>query len=84
MLTRVYTDLLCSLLLSLETPNDIRSVASQSENIQAISKGSVLTVRMHIPHCWKCHFAAQLDLSLVMTLPEFLIEQNKYFEQCRF
>ena len=31
---------LCSLLLSLETTNDVQSVASESYNIQATSKGS--------------------------------------------
>ena len=37
---------LCSLLLSLETPNDVRAVASESENIPATSKGSDQTARM--------------------------------------
>ena len=37
---------LCSLLLSLETSNDVRSVTLQSENIQVTSKGSDQTARM--------------------------------------
>ena len=58
---------LCSLLLSLETPNDVQSVALQSYNIQATSKGSDQTDQAqadlsicwsHIPHCWKSHVAA--------------------------
>ena len=32
--------------LSLETPNDVRSVAEQSYNIQATSKGSDQSARM--------------------------------------
>ena len=39
-------DSLCSLLLSLETPNDVHSVALHSYNIQATSKGSDQTARM--------------------------------------
>ena len=35
---------LCNLLLSLETPNDVRSVALESWDIQATSKGSDKTV----------------------------------------
>ena len=61
---------LCSLLLSLETQNDIQSVAFK-QNIQATSKGSGQTAHTcmlrlirgfasHIPHCWKFHVAAQL------------------------
>ena len=38
---------MCSLLLSLVTPNDVQSVASHSKNIQATSKGSDQTARMH-------------------------------------
>ena len=38
---------LCSLLLSLETPNDVQSVAEESLNIQATSKGSYQTAHMH-------------------------------------
>ena len=38
---------LCGLLLSLETPNDVRSIVQQSKNIQATSKGSDQTARMH-------------------------------------
>ena len=34
----------CNLLLSLETPNDVRSVALESWDIQATSKGSDKTV----------------------------------------
>ena len=37
---------LCSLLLSLETPNDVHSVAQHSYNMQATSKGSDQTARM--------------------------------------
>ena len=37
---------LCSLFLSLETPNDVRSVAQQSKNIQATSKSSDQTACM--------------------------------------
>ena len=44
---QVYTQMgLCSLLLSLETPNHVRSVAQQSKNIQATNKGSDQTARM--------------------------------------
>ena len=44
---QVYTQTsLCSLLLSLETPNDVQSVASQSWNVQATCKGSGQTARM--------------------------------------
>ena len=45
-LTSVDSDELCSLLLGLATPNDIRSVAQQSYNIQATSKGSDQIARM--------------------------------------
>ena len=37
---------LCSLLLSLETPNSVQSVAKQSKNTQATIKGSDQTARM--------------------------------------
>ena len=37
----------CSLLSSLETPSELQSVAEHSKNIQATSKGSGQTVRMH-------------------------------------
>ena len=37
---------LCSLLLSLETPNDVQSVAEHSYNMQATSKGSDKTAHM--------------------------------------
>ena len=37
---------LCSPLLSLETPNDVQSVAEHSLNIQATSEGSDQTARM--------------------------------------
>ena len=37
---------LCSLLLSAETPNDVRSVAYQPYNSQATSKGAYQTARM--------------------------------------
>ena len=37
---------LCSLLLSLETPNDVRSVALYTQNIKATSKGSDQTARI--------------------------------------
>ena len=37
---------LCDLLLSLEAPNDIKSVAWHSQNIQASNKGSDRTARM--------------------------------------
>ena len=37
---------LYSLLLSLETPNDVQSVAQHSYNIQATSKGSGQTAHM--------------------------------------
>ena len=36
----------CSLLLGLETPNDVRSVAQYSLNLQATSKGSDQTAHM--------------------------------------
>ena len=43
----VYTQMsLCSLLLSLETPNDVQSVAKHSFNIHATSTGSDHTVHM--------------------------------------
>ena len=37
---------LCSLLLSLETPNSVQSVAKQAKNTQATIKGSDQTARM--------------------------------------
>ena len=58
-----------SLLLSLETSNNVQSVAQQSWNIQATSEGSdqkayaqadLRFCWSHIPHCRKSHAAAQL------------------------
>ena len=56
---------LCSLLLSLETPNGVQSVAQQSKNTQATSKGSDQTSRMcrlilDFAGCWKSHALAHL------------------------
>ena len=39
--------MMCSLLLSLETPNDVGSVAKEPYNIETTSKGSDQTARMH-------------------------------------
>ena len=39
---------MCSLFLSLKTPNAVQLVAEQSQNIQATSKGSDQTVRIYI------------------------------------
>ena len=39
---------LSNLLLSLETPNGVQSVAYQSKNTKATSKGTEQTVRMHM------------------------------------
>ena len=38
---------LCILILSLEIPNDVQSVALYSDNIQATSKSSDQTAHMH-------------------------------------
>ena len=45
-LTSVDSDYLCSLLLSLKTPNVVRSVAQQSLNVQGTCKGADQTARM--------------------------------------
>ena len=37
---------LCTLLLNLETPNDVRSVAYHSKNVQVTSKGPDQSSRM--------------------------------------
>ena len=46
-LTSVVSDEPCSLLINLETPNDVQSVALHSYNIQATSKGSEAMLFAH-------------------------------------
>ena len=65
----------CNILLSLETPNKVRSVALYSQNIKATSKGSDHTAQADLRLCWshktrwKSHVAlAQSDLRLATLL----------------
>ena len=52
-LRRVY-----SLLISLETPNDVQSVSYQSDFAHA--QAGLSLCLSPIPHCWKSHVAAQI------------------------
>ena len=50
-LTSVTQTCLWSLLLSLETPNDVQSAYAQAD---------LRLCWLHIPHCWKSHVAAHI------------------------
>ena len=63
---------LCSLILSLETPNDVCPVAQQSKNIQVTRKGSDQTAHMHRLICGfvgcTYHIVGSLILQLMYVL----------------
>ena len=56
---------LCSLLLRLETTNDVRAVAQESQNIQATSKGSDQSARMRRLACRIYHIVWNLMVWLI-------------------